>query len=45
MRQRIAFEVVSAGDVTVRAFPGEVRQVLLNLVRNACEATTGRARG
>jgi signal transduction histidine kinase len=27
------------GNVTVEAFPGEVRQVLLNLVRNACEAT------
>jgi signal transduction histidine kinase len=40
MRQGIEFEVVSSGDVTVQAFPGEVRQVLLNLVRNACEATT-----
>ncbi|HWG16989.1 MAG TPA: HAMP domain-containing sensor histidine kinase [Acidobacteriaceae bacterium] len=27
------------GDTTVQAYPGEVRQVLLNLVRNACEAT------
>ncbi len=27
-------------DFTVQAFPGETRQVLLNLVRNACEATT-----
>jgi signal transduction histidine kinase len=39
-RQRLEFEVASSGDVTVEAFPGEVRQVLLNLVRNACEATT-----
>jgi signal transduction histidine kinase len=39
-RQQIDFVVVSSGDVTVQAFPGEVRQVLLNLIRNACEATT-----
>ncbi|MES2392902.1 MAG: HAMP domain-containing sensor histidine kinase [Acidobacteriota bacterium] len=26
-------------DLTVEALPGEVRQVLLNLVRNACEAS------
>jgi signal transduction histidine kinase len=39
-RQRINFEVLAAGDTEVLAFPGEVRQVLLNLVRNACEATT-----
>jgi signal transduction histidine kinase len=40
LRQSIVFEVLSSGDVTVEAFAGEVRQVLLNLVRNACEATT-----
>ena len=30
------------GDCIVNAFPMETRQVLLNLVRNACEATTQR---
>ncbi len=39
LRHQIQYEVVSSGDVTVEAFGGEVRQVLLNLVRNACEAT------
>jgi signal transduction histidine kinase len=38
-RAGIVLETESIGDVTVEAFPGEVRQVLLNLVRNACEAT------
>jgi signal transduction histidine kinase len=28
------------GDLTVEALPGEFRQVLLNLVRNACEASS-----
>ena len=37
--KRIRLEVVRSGDVSVRAYPVEVRQVLLNLVRNACEAT------
>jgi signal transduction histidine kinase len=40
MRKReIELEVRSAGDCTVTAYPVETRQVLLNLVRNACEAT------
>ena len=39
MKQQIDLNVTSSGDVTIRALPGEVRQVLLNLVRNACEAT------
>ncbi len=39
-RSGIVLESEISGDVTVEAFPGEVRQVLLNLVRNACEATT-----
>lgn len=39
-RVGIVFETASVGDVIVEAFPGEVRQVLLNLVRNACEATS-----
>lgn len=44
LKQGVVLETVSAGDATVEGFPGEVRQVLLNLVRNACEAagTTGR---
>jgi signal transduction histidine kinase len=36
----IAFHVESIGDCTVEAFAGETRQVLLNIVRNACEAVT-----
>ena len=39
-RAGIVLETSLDGDVTVEAFPGEVRQVLLNLVRNACEATS-----
>ena len=38
-RKNTRLEVVSVGDVTIRAYPVEVRQTLLNLVRNACEAT------
>ena len=39
---RLVIEVggdTSNADLTVEALPGEVRQVLLNLVRNACEAS------
>ena len=36
----VILETESTGDVTIQGFPGEIRQVLLNLVRNACEATT-----
>jgi signal transduction histidine kinase len=36
----VVLDMYTSGDVTIHAFPGEVRQVLLNLVRNACEATT-----
>ena len=40
MRKRgIAFQIHTAGDCTVTAFPAATRHVLLNLVRNACEAT------
>jgi signal transduction histidine kinase len=43
IRQRgIEFLIQSTGDCKVYAFPMETRQVLLNLVRNACEATTHR---
>jgi signal transduction histidine kinase len=38
-RHNVSLEIVSSGDTAVEAFPGEIRQVLLNLVRNACEAT------
>ena len=40
IRERgIRLTMYTSGDVTIQALPGEVRQVLLNLVRNACEAT------
>lgn len=43
LRQRgIEVVIQSMGDCTVKAYPMETRQVLLNLVRNACEATTER---
>ena len=37
-RKRINFEVLAAGSPVIHAYPVEVRQALLNLVRNACEA-------
>lgn len=37
--QNLTIDVASTGDTVVQSFPGEVRQILLNLVRNACEAT------
>jgi signal transduction histidine kinase len=41
IRQKgIAFEIVSQGDCVVKGYTGEIRQVLLNIVRNACEAVT-----
>jgi signal transduction histidine kinase len=43
LRQRgIELVIESSGDCTVNAYSMETRQVLLNLVRNACEATTKR---
>jgi signal transduction histidine kinase len=39
-RKQIRFEVRAEGDLVVDALPGETRQVILNLVRNALEATT-----
>lgn len=43
LRQRgIELTIESIGDCTVNAFSVETRQVLLNLVRNASEATTRR---
>jgi signal transduction histidine kinase len=38
-KQDISLKIESIGDVTVEALPGEPRQALLNLVRNAYEAT------
>jgi len=38
-KQEIELEIRSSGDCVVTAFPVATRQVLLNLVRNACEAT------
>lgn len=38
-KQEIEIEIRSSGDCVVTAFPVATRQVLLNLVRNACEAT------
>lgn len=41
MRKRgLTFEIVRNGDCTVNAYSVETRQVLLNLVRNAVEATS-----
>lgn len=36
----IAFGIEAKGDCVVEALPGETRQVLLNLIRNACESIT-----
>ena len=38
-RREVTLNVKSYGDICVDAFAGEVRQVMLNLVRNACEAS------
>ena len=40
-KQGIVLDTDCKGDATIEGFPGEVRQVLLNLVRNACEAAAG----
>jgi signal transduction histidine kinase len=40
-KQGVVLDTVSTGDATIEGFPGEIRQVLLNLVRNACEAAAG----
>ena len=39
-QKSISIDIRSHGNMTVEAMPGETRQVLLNLVRNACEATS-----
>ena len=38
-RSEVTLNVRVSGDVLIEALSGEVRQVLLNLVRNACEAS------
>jgi signal transduction histidine kinase len=38
-KREIAFEIQAEGDCTVTAFPAATRHVLLNLVRNAIEAS------
>ena len=38
--KRIDFQVEAHGDCMVECYAGETRQVLLNVVRNACEAIT-----
>jgi signal transduction histidine kinase len=40
-KQGVVLDTVSSGDATIEGYPGEIRQVLLNLVRNACEAAAG----
>jgi signal transduction histidine kinase len=43
LRQKgIELVILATGNCTVNAYSVETRQVLLNLVRNACEATTRR---
>lgn len=43
LRQRgLELVIQSQGDCVVHAYPMETRQVLLNLVRNACEASSQR---
>jgi signal transduction histidine kinase len=39
-KKQIKLDVHTEGNLIVNAFPGETRQVILNLVRNAVEATT-----
>lgn len=38
-KREIQLDIQSSGDSTVEAFPVATRQVLFNLVRNACEAS------
>lgn len=38
-KKSIGLDIQVTGDLGIEAIPGETRQVLLNLVRNACEAT------
>jgi signal transduction histidine kinase len=40
-KKGVEIAIESRGDCTVKAYAGEARQVILNVLRNACEATTG----
>ena len=40
LTKQIHFEILGDPALTIHTFPGEVRQVVLNLARNACEAMT-----
>jgi signal transduction histidine kinase len=40
--RQIEFEIAGEGNFKVDAYPGETRQVILNLARNACEASPRR---
>jgi signal transduction histidine kinase len=42
--KEIDFKIIGDGPFLIRAFPGETRQVILNLARNACESITERRR-
>jgi signal transduction histidine kinase len=37
--KHISIDIHAEGDFVIEAFAGELRQVVLNIVRNACEAT------
>jgi signal transduction histidine kinase len=39
-QKSLTIDIEASGDLHVEALSGEIRQVLLNLVRNACEATS-----
>ena len=39
-RHKIKLDIGYTGNVTIEAMAGESRQVLLNLIRNACDATS-----
>ena len=39
-KKSISIHIESRGDSAIEAYGGEVRQVLLNVIRNACEAVT-----
>ncbi|MBB5060721.1 signal transduction histidine kinase [Granulicella aggregans] len=44
VKKGIEFKILGEGPFWVKAFPGETRQVILNLARNACEAISERGR-
>lgn len=44
VEKSIQFKIIGEGPFLIEAFPGETRQVILNLARNACEAISERGR-